>query len=85
MIPFPIRRRPALRAGRIWALLGVAALLLAVSSARATDYYVDPGAAGAHPTVQSAVDAIAGQSEFNRANIFIAPGIYHERVTVSKP
>jgi pectinesterase len=36
-------------------------------------------------TVQSAVDAVADQSEFNRANIFIVPGIYHEIVTVSKP
>jgi pectinesterase len=63
----------------------VAAILIAVNPARATDYYVDPSAPGAYATVQSAVDAVANQSEFNRANIFIAPGIYREIVTVNKP
>jgi hypothetical protein len=66
-------------------LLQVASLLAALSSARATDYYVDPNDGNAYATVQAAVDAVAGQSEFNRANIFIAPGIYREIVTVDKP
>jgi pectin methylesterase-like acyl-CoA thioesterase len=56
-----------------------------LNSARATDYYVDPSSDRAYATVQSAVDAVSGQSEFNRANIFIAPGAYHEKVTVSQP
>lgn len=52
----------------------------------ARDYFVDPsGANGAYPTVQSAVDAVTGQSETERANIFIAPGKYVERVAVEKP
>ncbi len=55
-----------------------------VTSAR--DYFVDKsGANGAYPTVQSAVDAVTGQSETDRANIFIAPGKYVERVAVEKP
>lgn len=40
---------------------------------------------GAFPTVQSAVDAVAGQTEIDRANIFIAPARYVERVSVDKP
>lgn len=43
------------------------------------------GAEGAFPTVQSAVDAIEGQTEIDRANIFIAPGKYVGRVSVDKP
>lgn len=43
------------------------------------------GADGAFPTVQSAVDAVAGQTEIDRANIFIAPAKYVERVSVDKP
>jgi pectin methylesterase-like acyl-CoA thioesterase len=35
--------------------------------------------------VQSAVDAVAGQTETDRANIFIAPARYVELVTVDKP
>src|SRR5205807_10321439 len=66
-------------------LLQVASLLAALSSARATDYYVDPSDGNTYATVQDAVDAVAGQSEFNRANIFIAPGTYREIVTVNKP
>jgi pectin methylesterase-like acyl-CoA thioesterase len=55
-------------------------------NAAARDYFVDPsGANGAFPTVQSAVDAVAGQTEIDRANIFIAPGKYVERVSVDKP
>jgi pectin methylesterase-like acyl-CoA thioesterase len=55
-----------------------------VTSAR--DYFVDPsGANGAYPTVQSAVDAVTGQIETDRANIFIAPGRYVEQVIVDKP
>ncbi len=66
-------------------LLLVASLLAAFSRASATDYYVNPSSGNSYPTVQAAVDAVAGQSEFNRANIFIAPGAYHEIVTVDKP
>lgn len=54
--------------------------------AQASDYFVNPsGANGAFPTVQSAVDAVVGQTEINRANIFIAPARYIERVRVDKP
>ena len=61
-------------------------LLLAMTSAAwATDYYVDPSSANAYPNVQAAVDAVSGQSEFDRANIFIAPGSYHELVSVGEP
>src|SRR3954451_4312067 len=66
-------------------LLGAAALLTVLSSAHSADYYVNPSDADAYSTVQAAVDAVSGQSEFNRANIFIAPGTYHELVTVNQP
>jgi Pectinesterase len=66
-------------------LLQMAALLAALHQARATDYNVDPINGSAYATVQEAVDAVTGQSEFDRANIFIAPGTYHELVTVYKP
>jgi len=66
-------------------LFGAASLLTMLNSADGADYYVDPADANAYPTVQAAVDAVFGQSEFNRANIFIAPGSYHELVTVDKP
>src|SRR4051794_27072501 len=69
----------------VLAILGVVLLLAMLSSAKSADYYVNPSDASAYSTVQSAVDAVSGQSEFNRANIFIAPGIYHELVTVSQP
>ena len=86
MVASPMRwQLPATRVDRAWALFRLAAALVAVSSASASDYYVDSNAAGAYTTVQSAVDAVDGQSEFNRANIFIAPGTYREIVTVSKP
>lgn len=50
------------------------------------DYFVEPsGADGAFLTVQSAVDAVEGQTEIDRANIFIAPARYVERVSVDKP
>jgi len=63
-----------------------AIVFLAPNGARALDYFVDPsGANGALPTVQSAVDAVVGQTESDRANIFIAPGRYVELVTVDKP
>lgn len=56
------------------------------NGARAGDYFVNPsGANGAFPTVQSAVDAVVGQTETDRANIFIAPARYVELVTVDKP
>lgn len=77
-------RRGPRKVDATW-LLQVAALLAALHSASAADYYVDPGDASAYVTVQDAVDAVTGQSEFDRANIFIAPGAYHELVTVSKP
>jgi pectin methylesterase-like acyl-CoA thioesterase len=52
----------------------------------ARDYFVNSsGANGAYPSVQSAVDAVTGQTETDRANIFIAPGKYIGRVTVEKP
>jgi pectin methylesterase-like acyl-CoA thioesterase len=58
----------------------------APNGARAGDYLVDPsGANGAFPTVQSAVDAVVGQTETDRANIFIAPARYVEMVTIDKP
>jgi hypothetical protein len=70
---------------RLWLLVGAASLLTMPDAARAADYYVDPSNITAFATVQSAVDAVSGQSEFNRANIFIVPGIYHELVTIDKP
>ena len=57
-----------------------------MSPLRARDYFVAPGGVnGAFPTVQSAVDAVTGQTQIDRANIFIAPGKYVERVNVDKP
>ncbi|HWL92223.1 MAG TPA: pectinesterase family protein, partial [Phycisphaerae bacterium] len=56
------------------------------NSAQASDYFVNPsGVNGAFLTVQSAVDAVAGQTETHRANIFVAPARYVESVTVAKP
>src|ERR1700686_3709 len=78
-------RLPPRRVDRALLLLQVASLLATLSSASATDYYVNPDDGNAYPTVQAAVDAVANQSEFNRANIFIAPGIYRELVTIDKP
>ena len=53
---------------------------------QARDYFVNPtGAGGAFSTVQSAVDAVTGQTEVERANIFLAPAKYVERVRVDKP
>ena len=47
---------------------------------------MDPsGGNGAFPTVQSAVDAVDGQTETDRANIFIAPGRYVAHVIVDRP
>jgi hypothetical protein len=63
----------------------IIALHAVISCARATDYFVDiSGANGAFRTVQAAVDAVSGQTELNRANIFVAPGVYHESVQVRK-
>ena len=69
------------------ALACICAIVLAASSgAQASDYFVNPsGGNGAFPTVQSAVDAVAGQTETDRANIFVAPARYVEQVTVDKP
>ena len=62
------------------------AIALGSEAAYGRDYFVDPsGADGAFRTVQSAVDAVAGQTEIDRANIFIAPGRYVERVSVEIP
>ena len=77
-------RRGPRKVDAAW-LLQVAALLTAFHYASATDYNVDPSGESAYATVQEAVDAVTGQSEFDRANIFIAPGTYHEFVTVYKP
>jgi hypothetical protein len=66
-------------------LLEVASLLAILHSAGGADYFVDPNSANTYPTIQAAVDAVSGQSEFDRANIFIAPGVYHEIVAVDKP
>jgi hypothetical protein len=54
-------------------------------AASGADYSVNPADPTAYATVQDAVDAVFGQSEFDRANIFIAPGRYRELVTVNKP
>lgn len=66
-------------------LLQAASLLALLQPTRAADYFVDPSDPNAYASVQAAVDAVSGQSEFDRANIFIAPGRYHELVTVSEP
>jgi pectin methylesterase-like acyl-CoA thioesterase len=70
-----------------WLLAGVGAIMCqGPETILARDYFVDPsGANGAFPTVQSAVNAVAGQTETDRANIFIAPGKYIERVALEKP
>src|SRR6266404_143914 len=77
-------RRGPRKVDAAW-LLQVAALLTALHHASATDYNVDPSDDSAYATVQEAVDAVTGQSEFDRANIFIAAGTYQELVTVYKP
>src|SRR2546423_1643899 len=70
-----------------WLLASVSVIIcLGPEKTPARDYFVDlSGANGAYPTVQSAVDAVTGQTETDRANIFIAPGKYIARVTVEKP
>ena len=61
-------------------------VVIASRKAPARDYFVNPsGGDGAFLTVQSAVDAVAGQTEMDRANIFLAPARYVERVRVDKP
>ena len=71
---------------RVAAIVGVGVVLGSASIATARDYFVNPGGTGgAFPTVQSAVDAVTGQTEIDRANIFIAPGQYLQQVTVQKP
>ena len=60
-----------------------AVVLVVPAGASARDFFVNPsGADGAYATVQSAVNAVTGQTEIERANIFIAPGKYLERVSV---
>jgi hypothetical protein len=78
-------RRPGPERMKELALLVGAASLVLCSLASGADYRVDPSDPMAYATVQSAVDAVSGQSEFDRGNIFIAPGRYHELVTVDKP
>src|SRR3954447_14582420 len=73
------------RIDRVLPRLVAVSLLATLSSARSADYYVNPSDANAYSTIQAAADAVSGQSEFNRANIFIAPGTYHELVTVNQP
>jgi hypothetical protein len=73
------------RLSQVLLLLGAVSLARILNSADAADYYVDPTGTNSYPTVQAAVDAVFGQSEFNRANIFIAPGSYNELVSVAKP
>jgi pectin methylesterase-like acyl-CoA thioesterase len=70
-----------------WLLAGAGALVWeGPQITLARDYFVNPGGTnGAYPTVQSAVDAVTGQTEMDRANIFIAPGKYIERVALEKP
>jgi len=80
-MPFPGPSRLC----QVLLLFGAASLPALLNSAQAADYYVDPTGTNTYPTVQSAVDAVSGQSEFDRGNIFIAPGRYHELVTVDKP
>ena len=69
------------------AIACICVLVLGVpDSGNGRDYFVNPsGANSAFPTVQSAVDAVEGQTEIDRANIFIAPARYVERVSVDKP
>jgi pectin methylesterase-like acyl-CoA thioesterase len=85
-----MHRKPYRSARRLlfrWLLASVSVIIcLAPEKTPARDYFVDPsGANGAFLTVQSAVDAVTGQTETDRANIFIAPGKYIERVDVEKP
>ena len=85
-----MHRHPPRIAPRLF-FRGVFACVCAIISqapeiASARDYFVNStGENGAFPTVQSAVDAVDGQTETDRANIFIAPGKYVERVAVEKP
>ena len=61
-------------------------MFIASREAHARDYFVNPSDAdGAFLTVQSAVNAVAGQTEMDRAHIFLAPGRYVEQVIVDKP
>ncbi|MGH8093527.1 MAG: pectinesterase family protein [Chthoniobacterales bacterium] len=82
------RRCATDRSWRFGVALGrICAMVLAgSSSAQARDYFVNPsGADGAFRTVQSAVDAVTGQTATDRANIFLAAATYVELVTVDKP
>ena len=79
-------RRPWQRRYRSGLLCFCVMVLGAPGSGHGRDYFVDPSRPNdAFPTVQSAVDAVTGQTEIDRANIFIAPGKYLERVSVDKP
>src|SRR4051794_38907057 len=77
---------PPLQSLRWFLASACAIVFLAPGMILARDYFVNPSEVnGAFPTVQSAVDAVTGQTETDRANIFIAPGKYIERVAVEKP
>ncbi|MBA3274018.1 MAG: hypothetical protein H0T11_09135, partial [Chthoniobacterales bacterium] len=79
-------QHPARRQRQRRAVLFAILLAITSASARASDYHVHPsGANGAFRTVQAAVDAVSGATEWNRANILIAPAVYREQVTVTKP
>jgi pectinesterase len=85
-VPHPRERRSEKNGPRAVALWACAIVVVPLSTLTARDYFVSPGGAnGAFPTVQSAVDAVTGQTDIDRANIFIAPGKYGERVRVDKP
>ncbi len=80
--------RPSHRV-RLAAAVAIAAVCGAGgSTARAGDYFVDPQG-GARPntytTIQAAITAVSGQTAANRANIYIAPGVYTEQPTLDKP
>ena len=58
---------------------------LAAGRAAANNYYVDPsGANGAFTSVGAALAAVPAGTAANRSNIFIKPGTYTEKLTVSR-
>lgn len=64
--------------------LALALTLSAASASAATNLYVNKtGANGAYTTVQAAVNAAPAGTASNRTIIYIAPGTYKEKITVS--
>jgi pectinesterase len=58
------------------------------SVAQATDYFVDPNGAGrpnTYTSITTAIAAVTGQTDGNRANIYVAPGVYNEQISLAKP